>query len=39
MEFIDALWYFDSALDIVFCDPLSHKYLNIPNLCNIIITG
>ena len=39
MYFIDALWYIDSALEIDICDPPRHKYLNLPNLCNIIFTG
>ena len=33
-----ALWYIDSALEIDICDPPRHKYLNLPNLCNIILT-
>ena len=33
-----ALWYIDSALEIDICDPPRLKYLNIPNLCNIILT-
>ena len=36
---IDALWYIDSTLEIDICDPPHHKYLNLPNLCNIILTG
>ena len=39
MSFIDALWYIDSALEIDICDPPSHKYLNLSNLCNIILNG
>ena len=35
---LDALWYIDSALEIDICDPPRHKYLNLPNLCNIILT-
>ena len=31
MQFIDALWYINSALEIDICDPPSHKYLNLPN--------
>ena len=34
----DALWYVDSALEMDICDPPRHKYLNLPNLCNIILT-
>ena len=39
MYFIEALWYIDSALEIDICDSPGHKYLNLPNLCNIILTG
>ena len=39
MSFIDALWYIDSALERDICDPPRHKYLNLPNLRNIILTG
>ena len=39
MYFIDALWYIYSALETDICDPLHHKYLNLPNLCNIILAG
>ena len=39
MLFIDALWYIYSALEIDIYDPPRHKYLNLPNLCNIILTG
>ena len=37
--FIDALWYIYSALEIDICDSPRHKYLNLPNLCNVILTG
>ena len=39
MQFIDALWYIYSALEIDICDPSRHIYLNLPNLCSIILTG
>ena len=32
-------YYIDSALEIDICNPPRHKYLNLPNLCNIILTG
>ena len=35
--FIDALWYIYIALETDICDPPRHKYLNLPNLCNIIL--
>ena len=28
-----------TSLEIDMCDPPRHKYLNLPNLCNIILTG
>ena len=28
----------DSALEIDICDPPRHNYLNLPNLCNIMLT-
>ena len=37
--YLNALWCIDSALEIGICDPPRHKYLNLPNLCNIILTG
>ena len=36
---MDALWYIYSELEIDICDPPRYKYLNLPNLCNIILTG
>ena len=36
--YFNALWYIDSALEMEICDPPRHKYLNLPNLCNIILT-
>ena len=36
---MDALWYIDCTLEKDICDPTRHKYLNLPNLCNIILTG
>ena len=29
----------DRTLEIDICDPPRHKCLNLPNLCNIILTG
>ena len=29
----------NGKLEIDICDPPRHKYLNLPNLCNIILTG
>ena len=37
--FIDALWYIDSVLELDIYDPPRHKYLNLPNLWNNILTG
>ena len=34
-----SMVFIDSALEIDICDPPRHKYLNLPNLCNIILTG
>ena len=28
-----------NTLETDICDPPRHKYLNLPNLCNIILTG
>ena len=33
-----SIWYIDSALEMDISDPPRHKYLNLPNLCNIILT-
>ena len=30
--------YDSNGLEIDICDPPRHKYLNLPNLCNIILT-
>ena len=34
-----SIWYIYSALDIDIYDPPRHKYLNLPNLCKIMLTG